>query len=64
METDHIGRGLKPQMKYSDKIGAKYTLVLGDSEIETGKIRLKNMENGEQTEWELDKIAEFFKGDK
>lgn len=63
VETDHIGRGLKPQMKYSDKIGAKYTLVLGDSEIETGKIRLKNMQTGEQTEWELDRIAEFFKGD-
>ncbi|MBO5059904.1 MAG: histidine--tRNA ligase [Clostridia bacterium] len=60
VETDHIGRGLKPQMKYSDKIGSKFTLVLGDNEIETGKIRLKNMESGEQQEWELDKIAEFF----
>ncbi len=64
VETDHIGRGLKPQMKYSDKIGAKYTLVLGDSEIETGKIRLKNMENGEQTEYELERLSDFFKGDK
>ena len=60
-ETDLMGRGLKPQMKYSDKIGAKYTLVLGDSEIETGDIRLKNMETGEQTEWKLDNIANFFK---
>lgn len=59
-ETDLIGRGLKPQMKYSDKIGAKYTLVLGDSEIETGNVRLKNMETGEQTEWNLDKLCEFF----
>ena len=59
-ETDLIGRGLKPQMKYSDKIGAKYTLVLGDSEIETGNVRLKNMETGEQTEWYLDKLCEFF----
>ena len=59
-ETDLIGRGLKPQMKYSDKIGAKYTLVLGDSEIETGNVRLKNMETGEQTDWELDKLCEFF----
>ena len=60
-ETDLMGRGLKPQMKYSDKIGAKYTLVLGDSEIETGKIKLKNMETGDQTEWELENLAEFFK---
>ena len=60
-ETDLMGRGLKPQMKYSDKLGAKYTLVLGDSEIETGDIRLKNMETGEQTEWKLDNIVNFFK---
>lgn len=60
-ETDLVGRGLKPQMKYSDKIGSKYTLVLGDSEIETGIVRLKNMETGEQTELSLDSLIEFFK---
>lgn len=59
-ETDLIGRGLKPQMKYSDKIGAKYTLVLGDSELETGRVRLKNMETGEQAEVCIDSLAEFF----
>ncbi len=64
VETDHMQRGLKPQMKYSNKIGTKYTLVLGDSEIETGDIRLKNMETGEQIEWKLEKIAEFFGEDR
>lgn len=63
-ETDLMQRGLKPQMKYSNKIGAKYTLVLGDSEIETEKVKLKNMETGEQTELDLSKIAEFFKEEK
>ncbi|MBE7016257.1 MAG: histidine--tRNA ligase [Ruminococcaceae bacterium] len=60
-ETDLMQRGLKPQMKYSNKIGAKYTLVLGDSEIETGNIKLKNMETGEQTELDINNIADFFK---
>ena len=64
METDHMQRGLKPQMKYSNKIGARYTLVLGDSEIETGCVRLKNMETGEQTETDISKIADFFKEEK
>lgn len=63
-ETDHMGRGLKPQMKYSDKIGAEYTIVLGDSELESGGIRLKNMKSGEQTEWKIENITEFFKGEK
>ncbi len=59
-EIDHMSRGLKPQMKYSNKIGAKFTLVLGDNEIDTGDILLKNMETGEQTPWKSDKIIEFF----
>ncbi|MBR4172828.1 MAG: histidine--tRNA ligase [Clostridia bacterium] len=63
-ETDHMGRGLKPQMKYADKIGAKYTLVLGDDEINTGKIRIKNMQSGNETETEMNKLLDFFKGDR
>ena len=63
-ETDHMQRGLKPQMKYSNKIGARYTLVLGDSEIETGNVKLKNMESGEQIELDINKIADFFKEEK
>ena len=49
-QFDIVGRGLKAQMKYANKIGAKYSLVLGDNEIENGKAVLKNMENGTQTE--------------
>ena len=40
-------------MKYADKIGVKYVLVLGDDEIDTGKAKLKNMSTGEQTDVEL-----------
>lgn len=60
VDTDHMKRGLKPQMKYADKLGAKYTLVLGDNEIESGSANIKNMETGEQTSVQLDKLSEFF----
>ena len=53
-ETDVVGRGLRAQMKYADKIGAKYSMVLGDNEIAENKAKVKNMENGEQTELMLD----------
>lgn len=53
-ECDVVGRSLKAQMKYANKIGAKYTLIIGDSEIETGVAQLRNMENGEQSEVKLD----------
>ncbi len=52
-ECDIVGRSLKAQMKYANKIGARYTLIIGDSEIEAGKAQLRNMENGEQSEIEL-----------
>ncbi len=42
-ECDIASRSLKAQMKYADKIGAKYVLVVGDNELETGVATLKNM---------------------
>lgn len=60
-ETDVVGRGLRAQMKYADKIGAKYSLVLGDNELAENKAKVKNMESGEQTEFALDEsFAEKF----
>ena len=60
-ETDVVGRGLRAQMKYADKIGAKYSVVLGDNEIEQNKAKFKNMDTGEQTELALDEtFAEKF----
>ena len=53
-ETDIVGRGLRAQMEYADKIGAKFSMVLGDNEIEQGKAVIKNMSSGEQTEIVLD----------
>ncbi len=52
-QTDLCGRSLKAQMKYANKIGAAFTLALGDSELESGKANLKNMATGQQTEVEL-----------
>lgn len=57
-QTDICGRGLKAQMKYADKIGAKFTLVLGDNEVESGKATLKNMSNSETQEIDLSEIVE------
>ncbi|MBQ1260751.1 MAG: histidine--tRNA ligase, partial [Clostridia bacterium] len=53
-ECDIVGRSLKAQMKYANKLGADYTLIIGDSEIDCGKAQLRNMQTGEQTEIELD----------
>lgn len=57
---DVNGRGLRAQMKYANKLGAKYTIVLGDDEVESGIAKLKNMESGEETEIALQTFVSGF----
>ncbi len=60
-ETDVVGRGLRAQMKYADKIGARFSMVIGDNELLENKANVKNMTTGEQTELSLDEsFAEKF----
>lgn len=54
VEYDTVGRGLKAQMKYSDKLGAAFTMVLGENELNEKKAKLKNMKTGEETDIILD----------
>lgn len=53
-EYDLMGRGLKAQMKYANKINAAFTVVIGDNELESGKVKLKEMTKGDETEVALD----------
>ena len=62
VSIDTVGRSIKAQMKYSNKIGAEYTVVLGDNELAENKAKLKNMSDGTETEITLDNFSEeFFK---
>ena len=47
-ETDVCGRSLKAQMKYADKAGARFVLVVGDNEIAEGSAELRDMRGGER----------------
>ena len=57
VECDIVGRSLKAQMKYANKIGAKYTLIIGESEIDAGVAQLKNMSDGSQTEVQINSFT-------
>ena len=46
-ESDHLQRSIKAQMKYANKIGAKYSAVIGESELANNELGLKNMETGD-----------------
>ena len=57
VECDIVGRSLKAQMKFANKLGAEYTLIIGDNEIDAGRAQLRNMTSGEQTEVELESFT-------
>lgn len=61
VETDYMDRSVKAQMKYANKIGAKYTVIIGENEINENIANVKCMEDGEQTNISLDEIANFIK---
>lgn len=52
-ECDLMGRGVKAQFKYADKVRAKYVATVGTGEIESGKIKIKRMSDGECVECDL-----------
>lgn len=51
--TDVAGRSVKAQMKYADKIGARFSTVIGDDELKNNRCTLKNMLTGEQIETDI-----------
>lgn len=53
-------RSVRAQMKYADKLDAKFNLVIGDNEVESGCAKLKNMATGEETEIQLETFVNGF----
>ena len=56
VEFDLMNKSVKAQMKYANKIEAKSVIVVGDDEISSRKVRIKNMQTGEETETDIDSI--------
>ncbi|MBE6037701.1 MAG: histidine--tRNA ligase [Anaerofustis stercorihominis] len=59
--TDVMNRSLKAQMKYADKINAKFVAMVGEDEADKGVFLVRDMNTKEQTEVPFDKLAEFIK---
>ncbi len=57
-DRDYLGRKFKGQFKAADRMKARYTVILGDEEVERGAAALKNMETGEQTDVPLSAVAD------
>ena len=60
-EMDMLGRNVKSQFKYADRLGAAYTAVIGDDELARGMVTLKRMSTSEQKLVSPDDLAKEVK---
>lgn len=60
-EVDTLGRNLKGQFKYSDRLNSKYTVVIGDDEVAQGVVQLKDMAKSEQRTVKLEDLIDEVK---
>lgn len=58
-DKDHLDRSVKAQFKYANKVNARYTIIIGEDELEKGIAKLKNMASSEEMEVELKDIAKL-----
>ncbi|MBT5440962.1 MAG: histidine--tRNA ligase [Candidatus Marinimicrobia bacterium] len=57
-EFDVLRRSLKAQLREANKMGVSYAIIIGDKELESNQLELKNFSTGNQQKIELNKIVE------
>lgn len=58
-EMDLLGRSLKAQMKHANRFNCRYTVIIGEEELEKGHAVVRNMADSQQAEVPLENIVEF-----
>ena len=64
VQMDSLMRNIKGQLKYSDRLNAKYTAIIGDDELLKQEMNIKNMATGEQVELPFEKLESYLKENK
>ncbi len=57
-DMDYLNRKMKAQLKAADRLAARYTVIIGEAELQSGHVVLKEMATGEQTEVPVVRAAE------
>jgi histidyl-tRNA synthetase len=58
-QTDIAGRGVKAQLKYADKTNASHVIIIGDNEIGSRAVTVKEMATGTQTQVDMDNLPKY-----
>ncbi|KXS44964.1 MAG: histidyl-tRNA synthetase [Methanolobus sp. T82-4] len=56
--VDLMKRNFKAQFSYANNIGAHHVVIIGENEVEAGKVTLKDMDSGEQELLELEEVIQ------
>ena len=62
VETDYLNRSLKGQFKSVGRLNPKYFTIIGDDEIEKGKIKIKDNDTKEEEEIDIDDLIDYMEG--
>ena len=57
VQMDVMGRNFKNQFKFANRVGAAKTVIIGENELNEGKLQIKDMESGEQTGVPIENIV-------
>ena len=58
VQIDVMERNFKNQFKLANRLGAKKTVIIGENELASGKLQIKDMESGDQKEVSMDNVIE------
>ena len=60
-EIDHAARSVKAQFKYAGKIGARFVVVIGSNELESGEYTVKDMSDSSSENVKAEEVAAYLK---
>lgn len=59
--VDISATSLSTQLKHADQTGARYAVIIGDDEVANDTVTIKNLETGDETKVERDKLIKFIR---
>lgn len=62
VEKDYLGKSLKAQLKTANRLNVKYCIIIGEEEINQGKVLIKNMLDSSQDEVAIEDVENYFEG--
>ena len=58
--TETLRRSMRSQMREANRLNANYSIILGEDEIQSNTVIVKNMKSGDQVDVPMNKIIDYF----